>query len=61
MATLKGSYESYYGSIEHTLISVKADENLMKPINWLLQNVLSYIFPVKAKKSNDEPIVLHEK
>jgi GTP-binding nuclear protein Ran len=59
-STLTGNYDSFnYGSINHCLMSVKADENLMKPINWLLKTVLSYILPVNVKKSNNHPNVIY--
>ena len=49
-ATLNGYYGSNFGQIDHYYVSVKADENLMKPINWLLKNILSYYLNVNAKK-----------
>jgi hypothetical protein len=52
-----GSYESKYGQIEHFYISVKADENLLKPINWLLRNVLSYYMPVEVVKTTKQSAV----
>ena len=51
-STLLGAYESFrFGQIEHFYVSVKADENMMDPINWLLKNILSYIAPVNAKRA----------
>lgn len=56
-STLKSAYNSqgtYKGNtIEHFYISVKADENLLTPINWLLENILEYYIPVDAKRSNN--------
>ena len=56
-STLTGAYESKYGHIEHFYISVKADENLLKPINWLLNNVLSYYMPVDIVKTSKQSVV----
>jgi small GTP-binding protein len=56
-STLLGAYESKFGHIEHFYISVKADENLIKPINWLLRNVLSYYMPVEVVKTSKQSAV----
>jgi len=60
--TLIGQYDSFkYGAINHCLMSVKANENLMEPINWLLRTILSYILPINAKKCSNSPNVLYSK
>jgi small GTP-binding protein len=57
-ATLRGTYEANnYGPIEHFYISVKADENLINPINWLLTKILNYYIPVDAHKTDRKPVV----
>lgn len=54
-AVLKNVYNPYnYGDIEHFYVSVKADENLITPINWLLDRILSYYIPVNVTRSNKE-------
>lgn len=55
LSTLKGVYKDNFnkcGQIEHFYVSVKTDENLIKPINWLLGNILEYYIPVDVKRSN---------
>lgn len=58
-STLKGIYNSNdnykYGAIEHFYISVKADDNLIKPINWLLECILEYYLSVDVKRTNKLP------
>jgi GTP-binding nuclear protein Ran len=57
-ATLQGAYDIHrFGPIEHFYISVKADENLLDPINWSLKHVLSYYMPVTVKRSTKKPAV----
>jgi small GTP-binding protein len=51
-SALSGCYKSRYGSIAQCMMSVKADENLMNPINWLLQNILGYYLPVNAERGD---------
>lgn len=59
-SVLEGGYNtSSFGRIKHCTISVKGDENLMEPINWLLQNTLNYILPVNAKKSDNDSNLLY--
>lgn len=54
-SVLKNIYDQHnYGQIEHFYVSVKGDENLIAPINWLLRNILSYYIPVNAKRSNKQ-------
>lgn len=56
LATLTGIYSSIiFGRIEHFYISVKADKNLLDPINWLLQTILAYFMPVNAKRTGKLP------
>jgi GTP-binding nuclear protein Ran len=43
--------------IEIFTISVKADENLMSPINWLLDHILSYCLPVNVKRTEKMAIM----
>lgn len=58
-ATLFGAYESHkYGPINHFYVSVKADENIMDPLNWLLTNILAYITPVDAKRVKGPPKIM---
>lgn len=59
ISTLLGCYESKFGEIDHCYISVKADENLMKPINWLLKYILSYYFNINVKKTNKQTQVTY--
>lgn len=55
-ATLVGAYDPHqFGPIDHFYISVKADEKLMDPINWVLRHVLAYIIPVDVKRSAKKP------
>lgn len=59
-SVLAGNYDSFrYGAINHCLISVKADENLMEPINWLLRNILGYMLPVNASKVNTPQNIIY--
>ena len=52
---LKNVYsQNNYGNIEHFYMSVKADENLINPINWLLTDILSCYIPVNVKKSDKQ-------
>jgi small GTP-binding protein len=58
VATLTGAYERRkYGPVNHCLVSVKANENLMEPINWILQHVQEYYFEVKIKRTNKQTYV----
>jgi GTP-binding nuclear protein Ran len=57
LSTLTGCYDAKYGSVNHCVMSVKANDNLMQPINWLLQKILAYFWQVDAKKSDKKPIV----
>lgn len=63
--TLNEIYGIYNGPIDHCTISVKSDDNMMKPLNWLLKKILSYLFPIHAKKnidsSNEHTHVYREK
>lgn len=55
-SVLQSIYDSHvFGQIEHFYVSVKGDENLINPINWLLCNILSYYIPVDAKKTDSQP------
>lgn len=57
-ATLVGAYDPHqFGPIEHFYISVKADENLLNPINWVMRHVLSYYMPVDVKRSTKKPAI----
>jgi len=59
LTTLTGAYSSSScGQIEHFIISVKSDTNLMSPINWLLKTVLAYIMPVNAKRTGKLPKIV---
>lgn len=49
-SALSACYKSRYGNISQCLISVKADENLLDPINWLLKNILGYYLPINVEK-----------
>jgi len=53
MSTLKNIYKC--GQIEHFYVSVKADENLIKPVNWLLEQILNCYLPVDIKRNNKIP------
>lgn len=55
-ASLGGGYDSSFGNISHCFVSVKADENLMEPLNWLLKNILGYFLPINIKKSGNTKI-----
>lgn len=56
-ATLVGAYDMFqFGAIEHFYVSVKAEEGLMNPVNWLLRSVLNYYIPVDAQRSDKTPI-----
>jgi GTP-binding nuclear protein Ran len=46
------------GSIEEFSVSVKADKDLMKPINWLLKNILSYYMPINVKRTKKQPVIV---
>jgi len=54
-SVLSGHYD---GTIEHFYASVKAEEDLIDPINWLLKDILWYYLPVDAKKISKTPIVV---
>jgi small GTP-binding protein len=56
VSSLTGAYTHVSGEVNHCFISVKADENLMIPINWLLTNILQYS-NVSAKKSAKVPYI----
>jgi small GTP-binding protein len=57
-SSLVGIYDPrQFGPIEHFYISVKADENLMDPVNWVLRHVLAYYMPVVVKRSAKKPSV----
>lgn len=53
-SVLRGYYD---GKIEHFYASVKAEDGLMDPINWLLKDILWYYLPVDAKKTSRKPII----
>lgn len=57
-AALASNYENKFGSIEHHLMSVKANDNLMEPIIWLLRNILKKNTR-DIKKSEKKPLVIH--
>lgn len=42
----------FFGPIEHFCVSVKADEGLIEPINYLLKHILSYYTPVNVKRTS---------
>jgi small GTP-binding protein len=55
LSALKNVYDPHnYGYIEHFYVSVKGDENLLAPINWLLRNILSYYIPVDVTRPNKQ-------
>ena len=54
--TLNSNYNEH-GDIEHFYASVKADDGLMDPINWLLKQILLYYLPVNVKKTVKNPII----
>jgi small GTP-binding protein len=56
VAALISAYTTMSGEVNHCFISVKADENLMVPINWLLTNILQYS-NVNAKKTIKTPYI----
>jgi GTP-binding nuclear protein Ran len=57
-ATLVGAYDPCkFGPIDHFNISVKADDNLMKPINWILKHILAYIMTVEVRRSEKKPVI----
>lgn len=53
--TLKNNYGPSYGTISHCLISVKSNDNLLEPLNWLLKIIIgpyshvniTKVFPIK--------------
>lgn len=54
-SALVGAYASkHYGEIDHCIVSVKADENLMEPVSWLLKTSLSYYFPITVTRSKNK-------
>ncbi len=55
-SVLTGNYDKF-GPIKHCTISVRQDEKLYDPINWLLENILSYNLTVNVKKSSKESYV----
>jgi small GTP-binding protein len=60
-STGTGSYpvkSKEYGQIEHFYSSVKQDEGLMDPINWLLKDILCYYISVDARKTSSKPVIV---
>lgn len=56
VSTLSGNYR---GPINHCFTSVKADENLMEPINWLLKTILSTYCVVNVERSKKKPVMVY--
>lgn len=59
--SMSGSYSvrsKEYGQIEHFYSSVKQDEGLMNPINWLLKDILCYYISVDVRKTRDKPVII---
>ncbi|VBB18222.1 GTP-binding nuclear protein Ran-1 [Yasminevirus sp. GU-2018] len=55
-ATLQSAYEARtYGPVEHFYTSVRADDGLIAPINWLVKNILRYYFAVNVVRTTQPP------